>query len=1097
MAKGVGESEESVSTSQQNNKADADRCPPTSAPLMPPATTTTSTVTTAAPLPPPLEPSADFSPITELSMSTVSSDSSPLPLPLPSSLDVELAASTSAASSPSASSSSLSFSSPSAVQSSPPSDSSLPSFASPESVSLNAALHRKRHQLFNSVEAIEATGERLSVMQQHLKHVQTEYQHAVQLLRNKTRDSEVESHMAALLDRDEGRMQQESTKLDVRADEYQSSLAALEANKARLEDSLAAYQQQMAFSNEQLLALSLAAKQKEEDRLLLAEYGRVDDVKLRELRKRLDDTSAALADKRRQLNSVETESAEHVMSAEQLGREYRQQHERTMRVMVDWDESVRRMHGCDERLMRLGEEVVAARREVRAWEERSKEVEQFAAGEERNNKRMMAKIEESERANGKVRDTWQRSKASIVEMEEEVITKRNVMDKLEVEVRMAREKQQRLRALKNDKSQQVDEQKQRVADSSAEYKEELLTLQAVANQHEHLQQSLKDSEQQVQQQHQQLIRAKDELYSLGVRLHRERQKEEQLVLDIANAQGTSKALQAKIHSMDVAAIKQQEMLYAIEFVIQGLERKVNDASGKRTVEENAVLKKLMDDTRQRMEAEEADSALMDVQVKRLHDELRAVKRRQEAAMAAMQKKQAEVAAVRVDIAARQSETEAVSGRVDELRVTHDRHKLDVLKLRQALQAEQDAVWRRQTEAVDIRHTIAARRQEVSAYEQRQRLEQREEEAERARLAKEAADEEKRLETMQRKFLTLHAKFVGSEQGREEEEDDNRADGAERRRTQGYYIVKAGLEREEEVKRQSELTAAKQQLESEIEGVTKLCMQLEGNTPQARRRSQQQQQQQQYAGGAQQEEELLERLKEEQRALERDMLSLSEAASRQSRDKAMRERVLASLVNAIGQLIDATRSRESRAAKERSRYKEVMEGVDRAQKECRDRAADWRQRSGQQQQQRQQKEQEEEQKTAISDRASSDAVVDGGLVGELDDVALYCDVQDTWRRYNAAARLMREWLKPQHLASDNEQLAALVDADMRPSSAASSIVSQLSSNSRSDESLASSRSHRFVRSAGSGRSLLRGSTPGNGGASGTRATDILVVDARRA
>ena len=87
-------------------------------------------------------------------------------------------------------------------------------------------------------------------------------------------------------------------------------------------------------------------------------------------------------------------------------------------------------------------------------------------------------------------------------MEEEVITKRNVMDKLEVEVRLAREKQQRLRALKDDKSQQVEEQKQRVADSSAEYKEELLTLQAVASQHDHLQRSLKDSEQQVAQQQQ-------------------------------------------------------------------------------------------------------------------------------------------------------------------------------------------------------------------------------------------------------------------------------------------------------------------------------------------------------------------------------------------------------------------------------------------------------------------------------------------------------------------------------------------------------------------------------------------------------------------
>ncbi|MCJ1297078.1 Coiled-coil domain-containing protein 39, partial [Xylographa carneopallida] len=930
--------------------------------------------------------------------------------------------------------------------------------------------------LFSNVSAIEATGERLSVMQQHLRHVQTEYAHSVQLLRNKSRDTAVESHMTALLDRDEGRMSQEGAQLERRQTESQHSLSALHANKARLEDSLAAYQQQMAFSNEQLLALSLAAKQKEEDRLLLAEYGRVDDVRLRELRVQLDEASSGLANRRRQLAAVETASAEHVMAAEQLQREYRQQHERSMRVMADWDESVRRMHGCDERLMRLGEEVVAARREVKAWEERSAEVEQFGAGEERNNKRMRARIEESERANGKVRDEWQRSKASIVEMEEEVVTKRNVMDKLEAEVRLAREKQQRLKALKEDRAAAVAEQKQRVADTSAEYKEELLTLQAVNNQHEHLQAALSSSQQQLHTAQQQLVSAKDELYALGVRLAGERAAEEQLLLDIANAQGTSKALQAKIHSMDVAAIKQQEMLYAIEFVIQGLERKVNDASGKRSVEESAILRKLMDETAQRMEAEEADNALMDVQVKRLRDELRAVKRRQEVALAALQKQQAEVAAVRVDIAARQREADAASGRVDELRVAHDRHKLDVLKLRQALQAEQDAVWRRQTDAIDIRQTIATRRQEVSAYEARQRVEQREEEAERARLSKEAAEDEKRLDMLQRKYTTLHAKCVGSEQGRAEEEDEARgAEGGERR-TQGYYIVKAGLEREEEVKRQSELTACRSKLESDIEGVTKLCMQLEGHTPQHRKRAQQQAQQ---GTGAAAEEELLARLRSEQRQLERELLGLSEQATRQSRDRAVRERVLASLVNAIGQLVDATRTREAKADKERSRYAELRDGVERAQRECGDRAAEWRLRSGQQQRQR--KEAEEE-KTAVSDRATTAAEAD------MDEVGLYCDVQDSWRRYTVAARLLREWLKPQQLAGDNEQFAALIDAEVRPSSAASSIASQLSNSSHAEGQL-SSRSNMSTRSAGTRKSLSRASSAGT--------ADLLVIDARKA
>ena len=65
----------------------------------------------------------------------------------------------------------------------------LPSFASPEAIALDAALHSKRQQLFATQSTIEQTQERLTVMTQHLQHVQAEYQHARQLLQNKQRDT--------------------------------------------------------------------------------------------------------------------------------------------------------------------------------------------------------------------------------------------------------------------------------------------------------------------------------------------------------------------------------------------------------------------------------------------------------------------------------------------------------------------------------------------------------------------------------------------------------------------------------------------------------------------------------------------------------------------------------------------------------------------------------------------------------------------------------------------------------------------------------------------------------------------------------------------
>jgi hypothetical protein len=43
---------------------------------------------------------------------------------------------------------------------------------------------------------------------------------------------------------------------------------------------------------------------------------------------------------------------------------------------------------------------------------------------------------------------------------------------------------------------------------------------------------------------------------------------------ISGTQSTARNLQAKIHDLDQKSLKQQEMLYTIEFQVQQLERKV-------------------------------------------------------------------------------------------------------------------------------------------------------------------------------------------------------------------------------------------------------------------------------------------------------------------------------------------------------------------------------------------------------------------------------------------------------------------------------------------------------------------------------------------
>ena len=707
---------------------------------------------------------------------------------------------------------------------------------------------------------------------------------------------------------------------------------------------------------------------------------------------------------------------------------------------------------------------------------------------------MLATLDEAERANGKVRDEWQRQKARIVEMEEEVITKRNVMEKLEMEVRQAKDREASLQLQRAAKEKQVGELTAKLQQAQAEYKEEVATLATVANQHEHLARSLSDTEARLSTQQAALVKRKEELYQLSVRLAAERQREEQGVIEIANAQGTSKALQGKVHAMDLSSIKQQEMLYQIEFVIQGLERKVHEASGKRSLEENEMLSAIMEQLKEKRREEEREAALMHAQLKQLQEALRNSKRRQEAAHAAKLKREEELSTLRVEIEARQRQLTSVQRRVDELRVAHDKAKLDVLKLRSRLQEEQDGVWGEEQKRVDIDDAIAQRRTEIARYEELQRVELRAEEGERSRLTRELRERERQLELAKRKLATLHAKFVGSEVAGEDEEEEAKEGGEGK--TQGYYIVRAGLEREEELKRQVELRAEQRRVEQEIEGITRVTLEMEGggagkgggssrgSTP---------------VGGVGTDQAELERLREELRVLEREVLELGGVERKERKDVEVRKGVLATLISEMGQMIAAVRERQEEVERLRAAKAQLEGSRGRAEATVERRLKEWRgKRKGQ-------GVGEEEKGGGVGGGA-------GGEDEELRDVLLYVGVQEGRRRWQVMREVLRGYAgEHEEMQTECVELMGMLDMEVRPSSAASSIVSHLS-----EEKEGGGMTGRSVRSeasdfggggGGGSRTSTRGGDSGGmssqkssargltGGGSRRGTSERLVIDSR--
>merc|ERR1712060_849428 len=96
--------------------------------------------------------------------------------------------------------------------------------------------------------------------------------------------------------------------------------------------------------------------------------------------------------------------------------------------------------------------------------------------------------------------------------------------------------------------------------------------------------------------------AKDTLYKESQELYRLRAEEATTLGEISGAQSAIKNLQFQISRLDHERGRQQELLYAVDFQSQLMQRKVARVSGERTVEERdefnkqvAILEKKLDE----------------------------------------------------------------------------------------------------------------------------------------------------------------------------------------------------------------------------------------------------------------------------------------------------------------------------------------------------------------------------------------------------------------------------------------------------------------------------------------------------------------------
>ncbi|CAE8633514.1 unnamed protein product, partial [Polarella glacialis] len=462
---------------------------------------------------------------------------------------------------------------------------SLPPYASEENKRLDAEVKSKHTDLERIEEQLESDGGRVKIMTDHLVNVQQELVNTQQLVDAKKKEAETEDHLKALTNRQLGRLRSETVRLQKVMEDTQDQINSFSNELMRGNEKLDQFKLEMNWNQEELEQWAIASRQKEEDELTLEKYRRADDTKVRELTLAVEKLTLENAQKRKDLADLVTETQAKQIEMDKTAELFRTLHDDRKRLIEQWEESVKSMKTRDNQLERLGEDYASNMGRKKVKEDKMKERKRFYEDVEGENTKLEATIQQTDRQLVRVRLDHMETKSSLTGFKDEVEVMKNQLSACETEKTNTRNEHTVL-------TKSLDTRKEKYESMHRAFKSHQRGLDDAQKQTKDKEQMSADAEkarQDMLNNHKMVEKeekaAKESHYKESQELYRLRAEEATTLGEISGAQSAIKNLQLQISKLDQERQRQQELLYAVDFQSQLMQRKVARVSGERTIEE--------------------------------------------------------------------------------------------------------------------------------------------------------------------------------------------------------------------------------------------------------------------------------------------------------------------------------------------------------------------------------------------------------------------------------------------------------------------------------------------------------------------------------
>lgn len=430
-----------------------------------------------------------------------------------------------------------------------------------------------------------------------------------------------------------------------------------------------------------------------------------------------------------------------------------------------------------------------------------KERKRFHEEVETENEKLEQNIQQADRQLVKIRLDHLQTKGSLSSFRDEVDVMKNQLSACETEKNNTRNEHTvltrnlELRKEKHEHMQRQFKAHQRGLDDAVGQKKmkEAMSMEAERARVE-MTQNLKNVEKEMKG-------AKDNLYRESHDLYQLRAEEATTLGEISGSQSSIKNLQFQISRLDQERQRQQELLYAVDFQSQLMQRKVARVSGERTVEEKDEFNRKVEQLDRQLEDQKSLHTVLSGQIKRQDAELKnsqrslaGLKKDEEGMQSTMDELE-----LQTSIAGRTAQVTAKDR--EESLMQHDILRLEVKRLRQQMNSNSENLFSLENRKQQLQISMEEREKEIEVHIEVLRAQLRGAEEERHKAAIELAERKQKIFTLKSKCDNVMNK-VKKEEGGEQH-------------SQAHYMIKAAQEKEELQRKGDEMDDKIRRAEKEI------------------------------------------------------------------------------------------------------------------------------------------------------------------------------------------------------------------------------------------------------------------------------------------